>query len=211
MGRGFSHDISSAKLGRLQPLKFRFDSCRILVSPSHDSLHQQPFEFPAPMCQPKISCRCCAKGDAMKHEEWDLPGSSLAVRSRDDSNECSASLRRDDAVISRADHFLSSVRQGCAVRQDLYCPRQGTASCPEQSRRAAVPNDLGPSGVSTPEARVLAAAIYSTHVSSKFRANSLKINKSGTHYSTHKSRGRQPHFRTLILIGPPKLWPVRVN
>jgi hypothetical protein len=139
----------------------------------------------------------------MKREEWDMPGSSLAVRSRVDSNEFSASLRRRDAVTSYDGHFLKSVRRGRSGRQDLNCLRQGTAS--------AVPNCLGTSRVSTPEAAVPTAANYSTHVPSNFLSNSLKTKKSGTHYSTHKSRCRELHFRTIIPTDPSKLEQVQVN
>jgi hypothetical protein len=139
----------------------------------------------------------------MKREKGVLSGRAVAVRSGVHSGESSTSLRRDGASINRAGDFLNSVRQGCAVRQDLYYLRQGTAS--------AVPKDSSPSGVSTPEERVVAAAIYSTHVPSKFRSNSLKTKKSGPHYSTHKLRGHERHFRTEILTDPSKLQQVQVD
>jgi hypothetical protein len=46
---------------------------------------------------------------------------------------------------------------------------------------------------------------------SNFRSNSLKTNKSGTAYSTHNSRGREPRFRTLNFIDPPKFQQEQVN
>jgi hypothetical protein len=101
----------------------------------------------------------------MEHEKWVSSGGALAVRS------C---LRSDELL-------APFVRSGGGDDDHLDCVRQGTAS--------VVPRGLGPSGVSTPEARVLAATIY----------------------STHNSRGREPHFRTLSLTDPSKPKQVRVD
>jgi hypothetical protein len=110
---------------------------------------------------------------------------------------------RHRGSIGGGTNHLNCLRQGTA----LAVPKSGWLRGFQPLRRfesSAEPAQNVIEGLSAPQ-------ITRHTVPSNFPANSLKTKKSGPHYSTHNSRGREIAFRTSNLIVPPKFAPVRVN
>jgi hypothetical protein len=90
--------------------------------------------------------------------------------------------------------------------------RQTSLAFPRHSAGRRVRNGLeSPIFYRSSQIRAVRSPFTRHTMPSNFHANSLKTNKSGTAYSTHNSRGREPRFRTLNFIDPPKFQQEQVN
>jgi hypothetical protein len=123
-------------------------------------------------------------------------------------------MKRDERgwtkVVSASERCEPFARVG--ARSAAADARQTNLAFARHSVSGQGPKGRDPLAADRPSRALVICSPFTRHtMPSNFRANSLKTNKSGTHYSTHKSRGREIRFRTLNLIDPPKIRQVQVN